>query len=905
MGRVQPDRRFSRLSAAWDRLLARLAPSELWRGDVELERRARTVLTFWFVAAIPWPLIFFFVYGPILDCWPGALICGLGFLGFQFVPAVLRRTRSPAVAGNMILGLMLGTLLALTTISGGVHSPALLWIAGAPLVALFVTGLRAGMAWTAVSVAIMAAEWAVHEVGGETLQLLTPDALHVLTVTGHIGLILLIGTLSAAYELQWRRAAALAHERERLLHFAIDRAERHTRELAQSSAALRVSEERLRLALEATSDAIWDWDIEADVLYQSPRWFAMLGLHPDGSTQGIESWERLIVDEDVSLVRQRIRQAQAERGSFEVEYRARAADGTTRWILCRGRVTASDADGRPLRMSGANADITDRRRAEDAAREGEAVYRRLVQNSPMGMLFYELHDDGGLVLTDVNAAADDLLGIRCAALIGKRLEEAFPPLAATEIPDRYRAAAVDGLPWTCENFEYEDSRLSGVYELRAFQTSPGKMVAVFMDVTARVQATHALQVSEERLRTIFDVSTAGIFITDAEGRMTLVNRRMAELFECEPELLVGREYLSLVHLDQREEARAHVLWLLSGAVPGVASVERRLVRPDGTEFWGLVSARHLAAQGHFAGGLVGTIADITSQKRAEAALRASESQIALQAGRAEVATDVLHNVGNVLNSINVSAALLDEKLRQSEVPVVKRLAEMLDTHRDDMATFLASDARGSKLPAFVHQLADLLAAEHAFMRSELQSLAEAVEHIRFVISTQQVHGRNQGLVECVDPVAVMKQALGMTAASLRRRQVEVVETFEPIEPVPLYRHKILQILVNLLTNARHALDGHQDQPRMELTVARVTTRQGERLRFRVADNGVGIAAENLERIFRFGFSTRRDGHGYGLHGSANLAREMGGELRAASDGPGRGAVFTLDVPIAPVPAPSQ
>ncbi len=631
-------------------MLETLAPPELLHGDAEQERRVRTVLTFWLIAGVPWPLIFSLVYGALLHCWPGAMVCGLSSLALVFVPTVLRATRSPALAGHMILGLMVSTLAVLAALTGGVQAPALLWLAGAPLVALFVAGLRAGLAWTAGSLLVIGGFLAWDLAGGKVLQLLTHHGLELLTVTGLGGLILLIATLSATYELQRRRAVAEAAERERQLEVAIRCAERHAAELARSSAALRIS--------------------------------------------------------------------------------------------------------------------------------------------------------------------------------------------------------------------------------------------------------------EERLRTIFDVSTAGIFITDAVGRIALANRRMAELFECELERLVGREYLSLVHLDQREEARAHVLKLLSGAILGVASVERRLLRPDGTEFWGLVSARHLAAQGHFAGGLVGTIADITSQKRAEAALRASESQIALQAGRAEVATDVLHNVGNVLNSINVSAALLDEKLRQSEVPVVRRLAEMLDAHRDDLAAFLATDARGSKLPAFVRQLADLLAAEHAFMRSELQSLAEAVEHIRFIISTQQVHARNQGLVEHVEPVAVMEQALGMTAASLRQRKVDVVKTFEPIEPVPLYRHKILQILVNLLTNARHALEGHRE-PRMELTVARVTTRQGERLRFRVADNGVGIAAENLERIFRFGFSTRRDGHGYGLHGSANLAREMGGELRAASDGPGQGAVFTLDVPVVHESAPSR
>ena len=158
---------------------------------------------------------------------------------------------------------------------------------------------------------------------------------------------------------------------------------------------------------------------------------------------------------------------------------------------------------------------------------------------------------------------------------------------------------------------------------------------------------------------------------------------------------------------------------------------------------------------------------------------------------------------------------------------------------------------------------------------------------------QQNYATVGGVKEMINVVNLIEDSMRMNEGALNRHRVKVIREFENVPLMNVEKHKILQILVNLVRNAKYACDesGSADK---QLTM-RVTNGDG-RIKISVMDNGVGILPENLTRIFNHGFTTRKGGHGFGLHSGALAAKEMGGALTVHSDGPGRGATFTLELP---------
>lgn len=296
-------------------------------------------------------------------------------------------------------------------------------------------------------------------------------------------------------------------------------------------------------------------------------------------------------------------------------------------------------------------------------------------------------------------------------------------------------------------------------------------------------------------------------------------------------------------------------------------------------------------------GMVINFRDITERKRAEAELEGTHRRlldISRQAGMAEVATSVLHNVGNVLNSVNISCSVVADKVRKSRIGNVEKAAHLLAEHQQDLATFFTSNPTGLKLPDFLSKLAGWLSKEQAEVLHELRLLGHNIEHIKDIVAMQQNYARISGVTETVDVIDLVEDSLRMNAGALTRHEVQPVREYQEVPPITVEKHKVLQILVNLIRNAKYACDesGRKDK---RMTV-RVTTGDGH-VQIAVIDNGVGIPAENLTRIFGHGFTTRKDGHGFGLHSAVLAAQEMGGRLHAQSDGPGAGATFTLELPV--------
>ena len=287
------------------------------------------------------------------------------------------------------------------------------------------------------------------------------------------------------------------------------------------------------------------------------------------------------------------------------------------------------------------------------------------------------------------------------------------------------------------------------------------------------------------------------------------------------------------------------------------------------------------------------------EKRVEERTRELESihkqlvEASRRGGMAEIATNVLHNVGNVLNSVNISTGLIMENVRKSRASSLARVVVLLEEHAHDLGAFITNDARGKHVPAHLAQLSKHLLADQEAIVGELDSLRENVEHIKEIVAMQQSYATFGGVKETVNVVNLVEDSLRMNEGTLSRHRVEVIREFGHVAPMNLEKHKILQILVNLLRNAKHACQD-SGRPDGRLTV-RVANGDGW-IKISVIDNGVGIPPENLTRIFNHGFTTRKDGHGFGLHSGALAAKEMGGSLTVHSDGPGQGSAFTLELP---------
>jgi len=327
-------------------------------------------------------------------------------------------------------------------------------------------------------------------------------------------------------------------------------------------------------------------------------------------------------------------------------------------------------------------------------------------------------------------------------------------------------------------------------------------------------------------------------------------------------------------------------------------VEYVVVLPDGRARIVLASSQRLTGPQGQPLGAMAVEQDITERRRAEEELERVHKQLltaSRQAGMAEVATNVLHNVGNVLNSVNVSASMVSERIKRSKSSGLARVAALFKDNARDLGAFV-NGPKGKHLPAYLAELANELLAERDAAVAELAALRGNVEHIKEIVAMQQGYARLGGVTDTVDARVLVDDSLRMNEGAFNRHGVTIVRDFEDVPMVRVDKHKVLQILVNVIRNAKYACSEAKGGGERRVTV-RVRASSSAVL-ISVIDTGVGIPRENLDRIFSYGFTTRAEGHGFGLHSSALAARELGGSLRAESPGPGMGATFTLTLPLA-------
>ena len=592
-------------------------------------------------------------------------------------------------------------------------------------------------------------------------------------------------------------------------------------------------------------------------------------------------------------------------------------------------------DGKINGSQGIMFDITGRKRAEIELAYERDLLRTLMDHSPDHIYF---KDSQSRFIKSSSAQARQLGVASPEEVVGKTDFDFFTEAHARPAFEDEQEIIRTGRPMIgkVERESWKDGRGESwvLTSKMPFRNPAGEIIGLFgisKDITAIKQTEAALAYERDLLKSLLDNFPDSIYFKDLQSRFVRVSRSKLERNFASslarhnlsppgngpgnlPAHLTGLEpfagYLAgKTDFDFLAEKDARILYaeeqeIIRTGKPLIGKIDR-VVHLDGKTGWYLSTKMPWRNKSGNVIGTFGTTKDITFIKEAEARLEQANQQLletSRLAGMAEVATSVLHNIGNFLNSVNVSSALVSSLVKKSKAAGLDRAAALLREHAADLGAFLTSDPRGKELPDYLGQLAEHLAREQTTILAELDLLTQNVGHIKDIVAMQQNYARVSGVIETVEIADLVRDALRLNADALRRHGVTVACEFEDVPPMNVEKHKVLQILVNLVRNAKQACT-ELARADKRLTV-QITGKEG-RVRVTVADNGVGIPPENLTRIFSHGFTTRKDGHGFGLHSGALTAREMGGSLNVQSDGPGRGAAFTLELPGQPHEGPHE
>ncbi len=496
-----------------------------------------------------------------------------------------------------------------------------------------------------------------------------------------------------------------------------------------------------------------------------------------------------------------------------------------------------------------------RREAEEELIATTHRMATLMDSSPMGVHLYELGSDGELIFRGCNPAAERLTGVDGGALMGRTIEEAFPDLADTEIPDRYRAIAAGAGPWRNPRVVHDDGSMVGIFEVVAFQTAPGEVAAVFNDITLREEAEAGLRESEERFRNVIEQSNDAIYILH-EGHLDLVNQKFLDLHGITREEALSPDFdlfsfltpSSRPIIEEREAKRAR-----GEPLPPVYSFS--IQKPSGE----ILSLEASVTEIDYRGGraILGFVRDTSEQKALEVQLQQAQKMESV--GR--LSGGVAHDLNNLLTPVIGFGEMLAED-------------QLLDASQRDAAVEIVRAAFRAK---------DLVRQLLAF-------------------------GRRQTLdFEPID----LNRMIGDFEPLLRRtirEDIAIELSLEPSLPVILGdRGQLEQVVMNLAINARDAMEGGgrllletKQETLEEEDVASLTDlKPGRFVSLILSDTGVGMEEDVRERVFEPFFTTREVGNGTGL-GLAmvyGIIKQHGGTIRAESE-PGLGSTFRCYFPVA-------
>ncbi len=604
--------------------------------------------------------------------------------------------------------------------------------------------------------------------------------------------------------------------------------------------------------VESSDDLIWQCDPDGRFIYLNKAWETALGytvpemlgrsftdfMEADAASRDLRTLGKVL---STGLVK-----------DYETVYLGK--DGGRIELLFNARLV-SNAEGKPLGARGVARDISSRKAMERAIAESEERYRRMIESSPIGMHFYELSGDD-LVFTGFNPSANELLGVDNAQFVGKRIEAAFPPLAGTELPERYRTTACDGVPWATEQVLYKDDKIDGAFEVRAFRTEPGRMVAVFLDITARKQAEEELKREKERIAVTLASIGDGVIAADTGGNVTIMNAVAERLTGWSAAEAAGRPLEEVFSIsdeatgDCSENPVQRALRTSSVVELGGGTI---LASRDGRKIRIADSGAPIRDSSGKTVGVVLVFRDVTEKWKMQEAMQRSQRLESLGI----LAGGIAHDFNNMLAGIFGYIDLANELSSEARVKDLLQKAFLAMDRAKGLTRQLLTFAKGG---------------EPALAAVDARSLIE--DAARFSLSGTDVRTSfsfQEGLWACeVDP------------------------------------DQFGQVIDNLVINARQAMP-FGGTIRIEARNEDVGEgavhglKPGRYVVVSVIDEGEGIPGENLPHIFDPFFTTKSAGNGLGLATCYSIMTRHGGAIEVESK-PGEGSLFRLYVHASAAPA---
>jgi PAS domain S-box-containing protein len=667
---------------------------------------------------------------------------------------------------------------------------------------------------------------------------------------------------------------------------------------------LSASRESLNDVVDAIDAALCIVDCEGHISATNEKWNKLIGDTTGSDIRSptidgyVESMSRLLRNSDLRQLEAGLKNVLSRQTDlYNDRFAVRLPSGD-----CWREIRATPLARRNMGAVVVHLDVTKQKEIEQQLSE---ITQRAEQ-----LALVARYTDNGVVITDreariewANDAFSRITGYELCEVVGEKPGHLLQgPDSHPQVIASMRSALRQGMGFDIEirNYRKDGTPYDAAIECRPIRNAEGetiRFIGIQTDVTEKRRIERARESERNLLQTVLEHVPSCIFWKDRDSVYRGGNKAFAAFSGVSDSAeIVGKTDFDLPWASSNAESCQDQDLQVMTSRKAMIAVEDSLQDSVGSTRVLLTSKVPLITENDCVSGIVGIFTDITEHKRAQSdrdRLQQELADSARRAGMAEVATGVLHNVGNVLTSVNISVQHLMRILRHSRRKGLRQLSDRLDAFE-----FAAMNQPNTRqlielLPRYVEQLATAWEREGHELSSELKQLIDSVEHIKDVIRIQQDYAKGGHHIESVDVASIVEDALTTIRDATVAAGIHIYRNVESSQVITIDKHKLLQILINLLSNAKHALlASSQLNKEMRINVHRCA----DAMMFEVIDNGVGISAEGLTKIFQLGYTTKSNGHGFGLHCSALLAIEMGGELTVASAGSGSGATFTLTIP---------